>query len=191
MTHRTEKEHAEHAHATEHAQHGYKAEHRATPKSEHKIEKVEHAHATHAGGKGQDHVISATNVTPEERRFFERHKAELSRTTLSAKWINAPGQHEDHPGQTLATRSHDVIKHWAEERHAVPATVPSTEHGGEPGVLRLNFPGYGGKNLQEILWDQWFKPFDHRDLVFLFQEREKAGNQSNHLHFDSPKHEHD
>lgn len=116
---------------------------------------------------------------------------ELSESTKNAKWINSTSEHEDHPGQTLATRNHDVIKHWAEERKAVPATVPGTEHGGEPGVLRMNFPGYGGQDLKEISWDDWFKPFDQRNLVFVFQEKLKNGHQSNFFHLDNPNRDHD
>jgi hypothetical protein len=79
-----------------------------------------------------------------------------------------------------------VIKKWAEERKATPATVPGTEHGNDLGVLRLNFPAYGGDDLQEVSWDEWFKTFDDRKLVFLFQENKADGHQSNFFRFDSP-----
>jgi hypothetical protein len=39
--------------------------------------------------------------------------------------------------------NHEVIRRWAEERDAVPVTVPGTEHGHRLGVLRFEFPGYG------------------------------------------------
>lgn len=115
----------------------------------------------------------------------------LSESTKRAHWIDSPDEHEDHHGETLATRNHEVIKRWAEERKAVPATVPGTEHGGRPGVLRFNFPGYGGDNLQEISWDDWFKPFEERNLVFVYQEHLKNGNPSNFFHLDNPEREHD
>ena len=83
------------------------------------------------------------------------------------------------------------VQRWAEEREAVPATVPGTEHGGRPGVLRFDFPGYGGKDLKEISWDDRFKTFDDRHLVFLFQQHMKNGDQSNFFHLDSPTREHD
>lgn len=133
----------------------------------------------------------ADNATREEQRFMSEHEGELSKSTLRARWVHSANEHEDHPGQTLATQSHEVIQHWAEERKAVPATVPGTEHGASVGVLRFNFPGYGGDSLQEITWDEWFKPFDERQLVFLFQEHQKSGNQSNFFHLDSPDREHD
>jgi hypothetical protein len=80
-----------------------------------------------------------------------------------------------------------VIRHWAEERRAAPATTPGGD-AERPRVLRFNFPGYD-KNLQEISWDAWFNTFDERDLVFIFQEHMKAGNQSNFFKFDSPERE--
>lgn len=139
---------------------------------------------------GNKYLIDrAENLTKEDKAYLEQYADKLSRTTLTARWINKVGEQEDHPGQTLATRNHDVIKHWAEERDGTPATVPGTQHDGRPGVLRFNFPGYGGQNLQQIAWDAWFKPFDARDLVFVFQEHQKAGNQSNFFHLDSPDRE--
>ena len=89
--------------------------------------------------------------------------------------------------QSLATRSHEVIRHWAEERRAAPATTPGTDPQ-RPRMLRFNFPGYD-KDLQEVSWDAWFGTFDERDLVFVFQEHMKAGNPSNFFKLDSPGHE--
>jgi hypothetical protein len=135
--------------------------------------------------------MAAENLTKEDKEYIDKYSNELSDTTKRAKWINKVGEEEGHPGQTLATRNPDVIKHWAEERHATPATVPGTEHGDHLGVLRFNFPGYGGKDLQEVSWEQWLKTVEDRKLVFLFQQHMKNGNQSNFFHFDSPFREHD
>ncbi|MCY0988710.1 hypothetical protein OV203_16365 [Nannocystis sp. ILAH1] len=109
----------------------------------------------------------------------------LSNSTQRAKWIHSIDEHEDRPGQTLATRNHDVICRWAEERRANPATMSSTEHGGRAGVLRFDFPGFGGENLEEIEWDEWFKPFDERRLVFLYQEHKASGEPSNFFRLDN------
>ncbi|HEX7022695.1 MAG TPA: hypothetical protein VF171_07545, partial [Trueperaceae bacterium] len=126
-------------------------------------------------------------TTKEDARFIAMHKDELSKTAMTyAKWIHDPGEHEDRPGQSLATRSHDVIRHWAEERGAEPATVPGTEHAGHAGVLRFNFPDYGGKDLETISWEDWFKSFDERQLVFLFQQHKADGEQSNFFRLDNP-----
>lgn len=104
-----------------------------------------------------------------------------------AKWINSPDEHEDHLGQTLATHNHDVIRRWAEERQATPSTVPGSEHEGHVGVLRFDFPGYRGDRLQHISWDEWFKAFDARNLVFLFQEHLRDGHHSNFFRLVNPE----
>jgi len=139
----------------------------------------------------QQHSVTekVKNATPEEIKFIERYADQLSASTKRAKWIHSPQEHEDRPGQTLATRNPEVIKHWAQERQAVPATVPGTEHGDHLGVLRFNFPGYGGRKLQEVNWDQWLKTFKDRNLVFLFQEHKKSGEMSNFFRFDNPSRE--
>jgi hypothetical protein len=156
--------------------------------------KAKHSTRKTHGDKMAEHTsetpkVAAKNVTPEEAKFIEEHAEGLSKTTQRAKWIHAADEHEDRPGQSLATRSHEVIQHWAEEREAHPATVPGTEHADRPGVLRFNFPGYGGNSLQEIDWDEWFKSFDDRDLVFVFQEHKTDGAQSNFFRIDNPNRE--
>jgi hypothetical protein len=131
----------------------------------------------------------AKNATREDVKFLEKYGDQLSPSTKRAKWIHTPEEYEDRQGQSLATRSPEVIKHWAQERQAVPATVPGTEHGDHLGVLRFNFPGYGGRKLQEVSWDQWLKTFQDRHLVFLFQEHKKNGDMSNFFRLDNPSRE--
>ncbi len=108
----------------------------------------------------------------------------------SGKWISGPGDHADHDGQSLITRNHEVIQRWAEERDGKPATVGGTEHEGRPGVLRFDFPG-GSRDLQEVSWDDWFRSFDERHLVFLYQEKLKSGKQSNFFKLNNPEREDD
>jgi hypothetical protein len=129
------------------------------------------------------------NATAEEERFIRDHANELSRSTKRAKWIHGDNEHADRPGQTLATRDHTVIKRWAEEREAVPATTMSAKDTERPRVLRFDFPGYSKGRLQQIDWNPWFRTFDDRKLVFVFQERLKNGNQSNFFLLDSPERE--
>ncbi len=96
---------------------------------------------------------------------------------------------ENKPGATLLTRNHDIIRRWAEERGGTPSTMPGTEHEGRPGVLRFDFPGFGGRNLQHITWADWFKSFDVRHLAFVYQETKRDGTQSNFFRFDNPERE--
>src|SRR5919108_2741595 len=102
------------------------------------------------------------------------------------QWVDSPAQREERPGQTLATRNHEVIQRWAEQRGAVPATVTDSRHEGHPGVLRFDFPGFGGEGLEHISWEEWFKAFDERNLVFLFQEHTKDGTESNFFQLQRP-----
>ncbi len=132
--------------------------------------------------------VKATNVTPEEARFIAEHEEDLSDSTKRAKWVHSPDEGPDRPGQTLATREHEVIRRWADARGGKPATVPGTEHGDHAGVLRITF-GDGGNRLEEIDWDEWFKPFDERELVFVFQEIKRDGSQSTFFRLDSPERE--
>jgi hypothetical protein len=96
---------------------------------------------------------------------------------------------EQHPGQTLTTKDPEVIRRWAEARDATPATVPGTEHDGHPGVLRFDFPGYGGDKLEHISWDDWLGVFRDRDLTFVYQEHKKDGAESNFFRLTNPDRE--
>lgn len=77
------------------------------------------------------------------------------------------------------TTDHEEIKHWVEERGGKPATVKGTGDGGEPGLLRIDFPGYGGDELDPISWDDFFKNFDNKRLAFVYQDEMKSGKPSN------------
>lgn len=133
----------------------------------------------------------AKNISEEDRRFVQQHAEGLSDTaTKYGRWINTPDEHEEHPGESLVTRSHDVIRRWAEERGARPATVAGSEHDDHAGVLRFVFQeGEAEGNLEPIDWDAWFEAFDRRELVFLFQEHTSDGSQSNFFQLDSPQRE--
>jgi hypothetical protein len=78
------------------------------------------------------------------------------------------------------TRDHETIRKWAEARKGKPSTVASTRTDDDPGILRIDFPGYtGAGSLEEIGWDEWFKKFDENDLVLLYQETTADGTKSN------------
>jgi hypothetical protein len=132
--------------------------------------------------------VTARNLTSEERAFVQRHASKLSPSTLRAKWTHAPDEHEDRAGQTLATRNPDVIQAWARSRQAKPATVARRD-ARRPRTLRLDFPGYGGSRLEPIDWDAWLRTFQQRDLVFIYQEHRRNGDESNFFRLDSPKRE--
>lgn len=129
-----------------------------------------------------------TNANAEERKLLERHGERLSPSTHRAKWIHTPDERPDRKGQTLATRSPEVIRAWAEERGGRPAAATRGKKDGRPHVLRIRF-GEGGGNLEEIGWDEWLGTFEERDLVFLYQQQRKDGSQSNFFRLDNPNRE--
>ena len=78
-----------------------------------------------------------------------------------------------------STTDHQVIKKWAEDRGGKPAAVKGTGKGDDPGVLRIDFPGYTGEeSLQQITWEQFFDKFEKEHIAFLYQEETEDSNTS-------------
>jgi len=80
---------------------------------------------------------------------------------------------------TAATRDRELIRRWAADRHAEPATGERTASGGgsikvdDGGAgIRFNFPAAG--RFRPISWDEWFQNFDAHELVFVY-ERDRPG----------------
>lgn len=81
--------------------------------------------------------------------------------------------------QSLRTTDHETIRRWAEERGGHPATVKGTGGKDDPGILRIDFPGYSGEGkLEEITWDEFFDKFDASGLELVYQEETKDGQKS-------------
>lgn len=77
------------------------------------------------------------------------------------------------------TIDHDTIRRWVEARGGCPARVKRTGTDGDPGILRIDFPGYSGQQtLERIGWDQFFEWFERNELAFIYQERTSGGRQS-------------
>jgi hypothetical protein len=84
------------------------------------------------------------------------------------------------PSASKVTTDHEEIRRWAEARDGRPSHVKSTGKEDDPGILRIDFPGYSGEgSLEEIEWDEWFDKFDERGLALLYQETTAGGQQSN------------
>lgn len=89
-------------------------------------------------------------------------------------------------GKSARTTDHEIIRRWIEERGGSPAAVKATEKGDDPGLLRINFPGYSGDDrLEDISWDEFFKKFDEKDLEFLYQDETRDGETSRFWKFVS------
>jgi hypothetical protein len=84
-----------------------------------------------------------------------------------------PSERQEAAGGVVFTRDHDVIRRWAAERGAEPATGEATRSGpatvnvndGGAGI-RFNFPGLSA--FRPISWDEWFDNFDGNGCAFVF-----------------------
>jgi hypothetical protein len=82
--------------------------------------------------------------------------------------------------ESLVTVDHDTIREWAVARGGKPAHVKAAGSKSDPGILRIDFPGYSGANrLEEISWDDFFKAFEENDLALVYQEETAEGDRSN------------
>jgi hypothetical protein len=87
-------------------------------------------------------------------------------------------EEDGHSAQT--TTDQQKIREWAEARGAKPSAVKRTGKGDDPGIIRLDFPGYsGGDSLEEISWEEWFEKFEESKLALLYQEETAGGKTSN------------
>ena len=89
-------------------------------------------------------------------------------------------------GVSKTTTDHKKIKQWVEDRGGYPATVKNTGSEDEPGLLRIDFPGYSGENsLERISWEDFFDKFDEKNLAFLYQDEMRSGEESRFFKFVS------
>lgn len=175
--HATDTQHAHHSeHDEPRAQHDTHGDHGKERKS------AEHHQAR--GTRAEEGASRAGSPPPDLHGDFPE-------SVRRGYWVYSPNQHAQHPGQSMVTRSHDVITSWVLERNAVPATIPGTWHDNHAGVLRFDFPDFGSnERLEHVTWDEWFDAFDERELVMIFQEQMENGRQSNFFHLNSPFREH-
>jgi len=73
--------------------------------------------------------------------------------------------------EARTTTDHNEIRRWVEERGGFPASVKGTGDGNDPGLLRIDYPGFSGEErLQKISWEEFFTKFDSENLAFLYQD---------------------
>lgn len=83
-------------------------------------------------------------------------------------------------GSSNTTTDHDTIRKWAEERGGKPSAVAATGSTDDPGIIRIDFPGYSGEDsLEEISWEEWFSAFEENNLALVYQDTTADGEQSN------------
>lgn len=104
----------------------------------------------------------------------------ISRQTRATSHARAtPQARRSIAGAAQATTRHDEIRRWVEEHGGHPAQVKRTAARGGTGILRIDYPGYSGKQtLEEISWDEFFEKFEQKNLAFIYQDRTKTGRPS-------------
>jgi|GEM_PF-2976916 len=132
---------------------------------------------------GAEEPIAATRR--EQRERDAASAGEGTRDDAARHDTVSPGEHE-HEAAHSATTDHDVIRQWAQDRHATPATVEGGEQDGVVGELRIDFDfGNDLEDLREVSWDEWFRAFDERGLEFVFQEGTRPdGSASNEFRLE-------
>ena len=83
-------------------------------------------------------------------------------------------------GGVVATDDAELIRAWAQQHDAEPATGEATDsgpatvdvHDGGAGI-RFNFPA--ASRFRPISWDEWLRNFRQYDLLFVY-ERDASGN---------------
>ncbi|WP_257462016.1 hypothetical protein [Archangium lipolyticum] len=77
------------------------------------------------------------------------------------------------------TIDHDEIREWAEARCGRPSMVTGTGGEGQAGILRIDFPGYGGRGtLEPISWEEFFAKFEESNLALVYSAH-AHGHRSN------------
>ena len=104
--------------------------------------------------------------------------------TLAARWVHRPEDVTGERGETLATRSHEVIREWAEARGAMPVSITADDLSRRSGLLRIR-AGVDEERLARIAWDEWFDAFEDDKLVFVFRSTRTTGRRSNFFRLDS------
>jgi len=69
------------------------------------------------------------------------------------------------------TTNHEEIRRWVESKGGCPARVKGTGRGNDPGILRIDYPGFSGvETLERMAWDKWFDAFDKNNLAMVYQQ---------------------
>lgn len=66
----------------------------------------------------------------------------------------------------------EEIRRWAESQGGRPARVKLTGRAGrkrgDPGIIRIDFPGFSGEeSLEPISWEEWFDAFEKNNLALI------------------------
>ena len=120
-----------------------------------------------------------TTKVKSETKSSEKSTAKATSSKATSKSTTGKKSSTSCSSKSLSTTNHDEIKAWVEKRGGTPATVKGTEGKEGAGLLRIDFPGYSGKDtLEPISWEDFFAKFDESGLQFLYQEKTAKGSES-------------
>lgn len=129
-----------------------------------------------------DSKKSATSASKSSADKGETKAASKTGSKTASKTASKSSAKKDSDSDSKSntTTDHEEIRAWVEQRGGKPAMVKGTnKKKSEAGILRIDFPGYTGKDtLEEIGWDEFFEKFDEGDLQFLYQSETADGKES-------------
>lgn len=71
-----------------------------------------------------------------------------------------------------STTDHETIRRWVESRGGCPAHVKGSGSRDDPGILRIDYPGFSGRtSLEKISWKKFFDAFEANQLAFIYQDQ--------------------
>ncbi|HVG25125.1 MAG TPA: hypothetical protein VND45_13295 [Thermoanaerobaculia bacterium] len=123
------------------------------------------------GGSAKKATGSTKKASSAKRSSTTRRPVgSTTRKASSAKRASTRG------GTSNTTTDHDEIRSWVEARGGFPAHVRQTgRKRGDLGVLRIDYPGYSGRDtLERIDWEDWFEAFERNKLAFLYQDKRNS-----------------
>jgi hypothetical protein len=111
--------------------------------------------------------------------------------TTPIRRVDITNEQDEPAGSIVATDDPSLIRQWAEQHSAEPATGEATESGpatvhvndGGAGI-RFNFPA--AARFRPISWDEWFENFRRYELLFVY-ERHRPGETPSGLYRMVPK----
>jgi hypothetical protein len=138
-------------------------------------------HRSHSRSKSRSsrsHSGSRSRPSHARSRSSQLHSKSTRSSSGRKSRRSTKSRHSGHGSHV--TTDHDEIRNWVEERGGHPATVRRTESAGhEPGILRIDYPGYSGReSLEEISWEDFFDKFEKEKLAFLYQDETAGGDCS-------------
>jgi hemerythrin-like domain-containing protein len=73
------------------------------------------------------------------------------------------------------TANPETIRRWVEDQGGHPARVKNTGGKNDPGLLRIDFPGFSGEGtLEPISWEEFLRKFEESKLALIFDQTGKT-----------------